>query len=109
MEKSETGLLVAYVRSIQGGEVTRLDVEAWHDVLGHLGYDDAKAAAKAHASESTDHLKPAHILQRVRDQNARALPRTMSPEGKDCTKLGRPSHTWAPDSATCLFCEQVAF
>lgn len=99
MDKSQAGMLLAYVRSIQGGEVTRLDIEAWHDVLGHLDYDEARLAAKAHASDSPEHMKPAHIIQRVK-QGRRAIEGgTMSPRREDC---GR--HRWLPDG-TCNFCE----
>lgn len=99
-------MLLAYVRSIQGGEVTRLDVEAWHDVLGHLDYAEAKAAAKAHASESSEHMKPAHIIGRVK-QGRRAIEGgTMSPRRVDCVKEGR-RHRWL-DDGTCVLCEERA-
>ena len=99
MDKSQAGMLLAYVRSIQGGEVTRLDIEAWHDVLGHLDYDEARLAAKAHASDSPEYMKPAHIIQRVK-QGRRAIEGgTMSPRREDCGQ-----HRFL-DDGTCMKCE----
>lgn len=107
MDKSQAGMLLAYVRSIQGGEVTRLDIEAWHDVLGHLDYEDARVAARAHAVESVEYMKPAHIIQRVKQVRRAVEGGTMSPRREDCRTAGQ-LHRWLNDD-TCMHCEVRAW
>lgn len=67
----------------------------------------AKDAARAHASESAEHMKPAHIIQRVK-QSVRAVEGgTMSPRRIDCGQEDR-EHRWLP-GGTCMLCETRAW
>ena len=105
MQKSEVAMLLTFVHSIQGGETTDLEVAAWFEVLGDLAYEDAKAAVRAHAAESPEHMKPAHIIARAK--RARQITGgTMSPRRVNCQQEGR-EHRWFPDG-TCGLCEERA-
>lgn len=70
MQKSETVKLLTFKHSIEGGEVTETEVEAWHHVIGDLPYIDAFTAAGDHYryAEVDDmgravRLMPRHIVQ----------------------------------------------
>lgn len=106
MQQSEVAMLLAFVHSVQGGETNDIEVAGWFDTLGHLDYQDALAAAKAHARESSEHMKPAHIIGRVLSAG-RAQSLNRSPLGAhwvDCAEQGR-AHKWLTDG-TCVLCEQ---
>lgn len=55
------------------------DAMAWQAVVGDLPYDDALAAVRAHYTESTDWLMPAHVRIRVRAMRRDRLERTPLP------------------------------
>ena len=105
MNVDQLTMLLARIQVLDNRQVDELTIQAWTPLMEDVDYGEAVAAVNAHSIESTEYLKPAHIVQRVRAKRKDALPATMSPEGKDCTELGRPSHEWM-DSGYCLFCEQ---
>lgn len=69
MKKSETAKLLTFVHSIQGGEPTALEVEAWHEIIGQVEYDTAVARARTHYQQQARRLWPVDILPR-RDPDA---------------------------------------
>lgn len=67
MTRSEMAMLSAIVHSLQGGESTRLEVEAWYEVIGDLDYEDAAEAVKAHFRAESRRIMPADVRRRVSD------------------------------------------
>ena len=74
MEKSQTAELLTIAAAVDPIAVTRLTVEAWHEVIGHLEYDAAREALREHRRTSAEGVRPAHILALVADQQ-KAIPR----------------------------------
>ena len=100
MNKQEIGKLLTLAALVDNRTVTTEACLMWHEIAGHLDYDDAVAAMQAHYQNSTVWLMPAHVIQRVAAKR-RALdrPKTMSPEVPD--DCGH--HKWLPNR-TCLYC-----
>lgn len=63
MEKSETLQILARVCAIDRREATDLLLATWHEAIGHLEYPVAVAALSLAMKETTDNLKPGHILR----------------------------------------------
>lgn len=59
--------------------VGEADAEAWLAVVGDLPFTDALAAVRAHYTDSTDWLMPAHVRARVRAMRRDRLERTPLP------------------------------
>lgn len=59
--------------------VGKADAMAWHAVVGDLPFDDALAAVRAHYTEGTDWLMPAHVRTRVRAMRRDRLAREILP------------------------------
>jgi hypothetical protein len=53
--------------------VGKADAEAWLAVIGDLPAGEAIAAVRAHYTETTDWLMPAHIRKRVREMRAQRV------------------------------------
>ena len=68
MQKSETAMLLAFVQSLQGREVTELQVEAWHELLADVDYAQARDVAEAHYRSETRALWPADIRRATVDR-----------------------------------------
>lgn len=62
MEKSQTAKLLAIAAAVDPIAVTKLTVETWHEVIGHLDFDAAREALREHRRTSTEVVRPAHIL-----------------------------------------------
>lgn len=65
MQKSQTAKLLGKAALVDNRTVDQLTIEAWHEVIGHLDYDDAMTALTEHRRTSTDYLQPAHIVAGV--------------------------------------------
>ena len=71
MNRSATALVLAKIAAIDnrrldppdGGSTPILD--AWHEVIGDLGFQDCIEAVTAHRCESREWIQPADIRQRV--------------------------------------------
>lgn len=63
MNKRETAMIVARVADIDRRTLTDTVVETWHEIIGHVPYDEALAALHIVASESVDTIKPGHLLR----------------------------------------------
>jgi hypothetical protein len=75
MNRSETALLLGAIAGRDRRIVGDADVLAWHEDVGDLGFEEARAAVSRHFRESTEYLMPAHIRRHVRvirDENRRA-------------------------------------
>lgn len=70
MQKSETAKVLAFVHSVQGGEVTEIEVEAWHELIGHLDYGAAMGTTRRHFERETRRLWPADLLRPAFDPAA---------------------------------------
>lgn len=77
MNRSHTALVLAKVAAIDNrrldpavpGEPTPI-LDAWHEAIGDLRFEDCLTAVAAHRRESTDWLMPAHIVTRVKAMRA---------------------------------------
>lgn len=66
MNRSETALLLGSIAARDQRTIGETDVLAWHEDLGDLPFEDARAAVSRHFRESTDRIMPAHIRRQVR-------------------------------------------
>lgn len=66
MTRSQTARLLAKAQLIDNRTVDEMTVEAWHEIVGHLDYDDAMEALTEHRRTSTLYLQPAHIIEGVK-------------------------------------------
>lgn len=66
MLKSETAMLVAFVASLEGREPNELQVESWHEIIGHLDYEEAKEAAREHFRTESRRFYPADLVTTIR-------------------------------------------
>lgn len=95
MTPAETAKLLSKAALIDSRHIDRETVTAWHEIIGHLDYNDAMTALNIHRRMSIEYLMPAHIInniKRAREERAtqenrqRALnppppqPRTKMPE-----------------------------
>lgn len=78
MNPAQVATLLAYISSIDGRHTSTLMAEAWSDLIGGLDFEDAKAAVRDHYRDSTEWLKPGHIIagvKRIRSQRIREVER----------------------------------
>ena len=99
MNKQEIGQLLTLAALVDNRTETAEACLMWHEIIGHLDYQQAVDAMREHYRETTDWLMPAHVIQRVRAAHRAALPQTMSEEAPD--DCG--AHKWLADG-TCLRC-----
>lgn len=105
MTGEELTVLLARIQVLDNRQVDKLTLQAWEPLMAGVDYLDAVAAVNAHFRESTEYLKPAHILGRIRKARLAALPSTMSPEVGSCAP---GAHRRLPDG-TCVFCTDREF
>ncbi|QIK62325.1 hypothetical protein G7068_03220 [Leucobacter viscericola] len=72
MNKPQTARLLTVAASIDPIAVTELTVEAWYEALSDLDYQEARQALAEHRRTSTEHIRPAHIIELVRRQHSNA-------------------------------------
>ncbi|WP_159573058.1 hypothetical protein [Curtobacterium sp. 18060] len=76
MNKLELSKLLTTFSLVDHRNIDPETVNAWYDVLGDLDVDFAYEAGVEHFRESTDYLKPAHIVagaKRLQQQNVAAV------------------------------------
>ena len=105
MNADQVTMLLARIQVLDNRQVDALTIEAWTPLMATVDYGEAVAAVNRHFTESTEYLKPAHIVQGIRKHRKALEPRTMSPERIDCIADGRPDHKWL-DDGTCMLCIQ---
>ena len=82
MSLQELTMLLARIQVLDNRQVDQLTIEAWAPLMEGVEYADAVAAVNAHFRESTEYLKPAHIIsnvKRVREIRAREQRRRLRP------------------------------
>lgn len=85
MFKSQTAELLVFASAVDPIRQDELTLEAWHEVIGHLSYEAARAALREHRATSADVVKPAHILALAKkhvQRTDRGLARPPAPPGK---------------------------
>lgn len=111
MNTDQLTMLLARIQVLDNRQVDELTIQAWTPLMESIDYKAAVEAVNAHAMESTEYLKPAHIVARVREAaKVRAIEPTRKSEYMrwvDCTDEGR-KHVWCKDGS-CAVCEQRAF
>ena len=105
MSLQELTMLLARIQVLDNRQVDQLTIEAWEPLMEGVEYADAVAAVNAHFRESTEYLKPAHIINGIYAARMRSLPDTMSAARPDC---GSGSHRRLPDG-TCIICPSRIF
>lgn len=66
MTRHEAFRLLRDIAAADHRTVGETDVDVWHDCLGDIGYDDARAAVIEHFRNSTAWLMPAHVRSSVK-------------------------------------------
>jgi len=100
MNRQEVAQVLTLASLIDNRSITDEACRMWHDVIGHVDYDVAVEALRAHYTESTAWLLPAHITGYARAERLNALPSTMSAARPECAP---DAHRRLPDG-TCLLC-----
>jgi hypothetical protein len=67
LDISQTGIILAKIALIENREATNETIRAWHEIIQDLGFDDAMEALIRHYRNSTDSIKPAHIVRGSRE------------------------------------------
>lgn len=71
MKKSEVARLLVYLSSVEGLEVTELQVETWHDALADVEFVDSMVAARDHVRSESRRMWPADIRRATVDSVGR--------------------------------------
>jgi hypothetical protein len=61
MTRAQVALLLGLAATRDQRNVGETDVMAWHEDIGDLDFEDARAAVSQHFRESTDRIMPAHV------------------------------------------------
>lgn len=63
MDIKETGILLAKISLVDNREASAETILAWQEILVNTDFEDALQALLEHHRESTEYVKPAHIVQ----------------------------------------------
>lgn len=90
----ECGMLLAFVAELDYRKFTEATVEAWHEVLGRYGFEEARQAVIRHYdSEEPEFLKPNHITSQIRAGRRRNLAAVTRVEVADVDDQRGPNAT----------------
>jgi hypothetical protein len=64
---SETGLLLAKIALLENRQATNETIIAWAEILERVELSHAMEALKKHYQQSTEAVKPAHIIRLARE------------------------------------------
>ena len=105
MSPADISKLLAIIQAYDNRVVDEVTVAAWCAVFEGTGirFEDARQAVVSHNRDSTEYLKPAHVVAIVRQSRAAVERATMSQRVEDCTDLGRAHRRLA--DGTCMLCE----
>ena len=67
MNISETGLLLAKIALLENRQATNETIIAWAEILERVELTHAMEALKKHYQQSTEAVKPAHIIRLARE------------------------------------------
>lgn len=83
MTKQETGKLLAYVAgACPQQKMNELTPDAWHDILGHLEYDDCRAAVRVVGARQP-FISPSEIIAQVAAKRSPEQPHSNACRGQD--------------------------
>lgn len=105
MSLQELTMLLARIQVLDNRQVDQLTIEAWLPLMEGVRYADAVTAVNTHFRDSTEYLKPAHIIGRIRASRLALLPDTMSETRPECAP---GAHRRLPDG-TCIICPSRIF
>lgn len=67
MNNHEMSQLLSYIAELDGRQITPTTVQVWTDVLGDdYSLTEMREAVRQHFTESTEFLKPGHLVAQVR-------------------------------------------
>jgi hypothetical protein len=67
MKKSEINQILLYAQAVDNRNITDAMIDAWHDVIGELEFDVARAAIiEARKAENIAWIEPRHIMKYAR-------------------------------------------
>lgn len=67
MNNREMSQLLSYIAELDGRQITPTTVQVWNDVLGDdYSLAEMREAVRQHFTESTEFLKPGHLVAQVR-------------------------------------------
>lgn len=93
MKTIETATVIEFLSFTDNRKITEDGIKAWHELIGHLDFDVARAAANlAKQDEKIDWVEPKHIIAKakiVTQQNESNLRREQATEPKK-EWVGRP-------------------
>lgn len=78
MNRFETAQMLSYVSEIDGRRVTEEAVNVWLDLLGGFEFGEVREAVIKHSTESTEFLKPAHVVKLVKTARRERLNRVVA-------------------------------
>lgn len=107
MNTDQLTALLARIQVLDNRQVDELTIQAWSPLMADVDYQAAVRAVNRHSVESTEYLKPAHIVRLVREEQRAVTGGTMSPRRIDCGQEDR-EHRWLP-GGTCMLCETRAW
>jgi hypothetical protein len=93
---AETARILAKAQLVDNRQITELVIKEWHEVIGHLFYEDAYKAVTEHRRTSTDYLQPAHVVagaRRAREARERESKRSLALPGGNQITLP-PKRVW---------------
>lgn len=71
MQVSEAAQLLLWAQGVDGRVLSELSARAWHQLIGHVDYDDALAAVQQHYREEHRWVMPADVLDRCAPERPR--------------------------------------
>lgn len=89
MNRFETAQMLSYVSEIDGRRVTDEAVNVWLDLLGRFEFEEVRVAVVRHSMESTEFLKPAHVVGMVKTARRERLNK-VAPTGVMVNPLDDP-------------------
>lgn len=83
MTKPEVGKLLAYVAgACPSQKMNDLTGDAWHDILGHLDYEDARAAVRVVGARQP-FISPSEIIAEIAARRSPEQPHSQACRGHD--------------------------
>lgn len=104
MTPKETGMLLAYVTGACPQQaINELTPRAWHDILGHLEYEECRQAARSVAARQP-FVSPSEIIREVADRRCAEMAQSEACRGGDCGGCRRSwcSHSCHPKAVAAI-------
>lgn len=59
-------MILSFISLLDNRQVSDEAIMVWHELLKDIEFEDAKIAVTNHFKDSTDYIRPAHIIQGAR-------------------------------------------